>query len=157
MRERASGAAVVRGLFERTGAGASEAAPAAIEGGGTGAGGDSHGVDFLLRRGAGGAAGGQPGRRGGRIGDEVNGGPVTVLEDAVHLLREGGVAALTLHWTGSVPMALGALAFRNSLANPRLSNAALAISALGMALLLVWMNAWRGVFARTLRARLSGA
>ncbi len=82
---------------------------------------------------------------------------MAVLEDAIHLLREAGVETLALHWIGSVPMALGAVAFRNSLGDARITDARLAASALGMALLLVWMNYWRAAFARTLRRRLSGA
>jgi hypothetical protein len=82
---------------------------------------------------------------------------VSLLEDAAHLLRRASLDTLLCHWIGSVPFALMLLVFWNSLTHPPMADLACAAESLGMALLLIWMNCWRGVFAGRLHRQLSGA
>ena len=83
-------------------------------------------------------------------------GAVPLMEDAVQLLRQAPLETWVRHWVGSVPFALGALRFSNDVLNPRMPDTVCAAEAFGLALLLVWMNCWRAVFAGRLRAQLSG-
>lgn len=82
---------------------------------------------------------------------------ISVLEDAAHLLRRAPLDTLLCHWVGSVPFALGLLLFWNDLTHPRVSDLACAVESLAVALLLIWMNSWRSVFAGKLHRQLSGA
>ena len=84
-------------------------------------------------------------------------GPVSLLEDAAHLLRRASLDALLCHWTGSVPFALMALVFWHNLTHPPMSDLDCAAESLAVALLLIWMNCWRGVFAARLCRMLAGA
>jgi hypothetical protein len=84
-------------------------------------------------------------------------GPVSLLEDATHLLRRTSLETLLCHWIGSVPLALALLVFWNSLTHPPMSDLACAAESLAVALLLIWMNYWRSVFAGRLHRALSGA
>lgn len=83
-------------------------------------------------------------------------GPIDVLESAVCVLRQAGLGTLLLHWAGSVPFALATLLFWKQATNPRTPDARCALEALALALLLVWMNCWRAVFAGRVRRQLSG-
>src|SRR4051812_48839976 len=83
-------------------------------------------------------------------------GPVSLLEDAAHLLRTASLDTLLCHWIGSAPLALFLLFFWNDATHPPLSDLAIAAESLGAALLLIWMNCWRSVFAGRLHASLSG-
>ena len=84
-------------------------------------------------------------------------GAIPALEDAVRLLRHAPLSTLVCHWVGSVPFALLALRFWSDVTNPRTLDSTGALEALALALLLVWMNCWRAVFAGRLRRQLSGA
>ncbi len=84
-------------------------------------------------------------------------GAVDLLEDAVHLLRQAPRGTLACYWTGAVPLALAALRFWNDVTNPRTSELMCLTESVALALLLVWMNSWRAVFAGRLRRTLSGA
>lgn len=83
-------------------------------------------------------------------------GAVPLMEEAVRLLRQARFGTLICHAAGSVPLAIGLLVFWNSLTSQRLSDRSCALQALGLALLLGWMNCWRAVFAGCLRRLLSG-
>jgi len=72
---------------------------------------------------------------------------VTTLEDAVRLLRSAGFSSIGVHWTGSVPLALGTLLFWNALTRGGMSNQQCAAWSLALALLYLWMHCWRSVFA----------
>jgi hypothetical protein len=61
------------------------------------------------------------------------------------------------HFAGAIPFALGLLLFWNDAVHPRTPDLRCAADSLLLALLLVWMNCWRAVFAGRLRADLSGA
>ena len=84
-------------------------------------------------------------------------GPVALLEDAAHLLRSASLETLLCHWIGSVPLALGLLVFWNHLSHPPVADLVCAAESLAVALLLIWMNCWRSVFAGRLHRQLSGA
>jgi len=84
-------------------------------------------------------------------------GAVDLLEDAVHLLREAPTGTLACYWIGAFPLALAALRFWNDVINPRTSELRCLAESAVLALLLVWMNSWRAVFAGRLRRTLSGA
>ncbi len=81
---------------------------------------------------------------------------IALMEDAVHMLRRAPLESWVCWWAGSVPFALGALRFSNDVLNPRMPDITCAAEAFGLALLLVWMNCWRAVFAARLRAQLAG-
>jgi len=84
-------------------------------------------------------------------------GPVALLEDAAHLLRRASLDTLLCHWIGSVPLVLGLLVFWNIVTNTNVPYSACAAQSLALALLLIWMNCWRSVFAGRLYRALSGA
>jgi hypothetical protein len=84
-------------------------------------------------------------------------GPVSLLEEAAHLLRRASIDALLCHWIGSVPLALMSLVFWHNLTHPPMSDLNCAAESLAVALLLIWMNCWRGVFADRLHRMLAGA
>src|ERR1035438_2906425 len=79
-----------------------------------------------------------------------------LLEDAVNALRAAPLATIVSHGIGSVPFALGLLVFWNDMAEARTSDATCALEALALALLLLWMNCWRAVFAGRLDRQLGG-
>ena len=83
-------------------------------------------------------------------------GSIRLLEDAVQLLRRATPATWICPFIGSVPLALGLLAAWNTLTNTRATDPEWARDAAVLALLLVWMNCWRSVYAVRLRQQLSG-
>jgi hypothetical protein len=84
-------------------------------------------------------------------------GAITVLEDAVHLLRQAPLATLLWHWVGSVPFVFGLLLFWSHMWRPRVDESAAVAESLVLALLLIWMSCCRAVFAGRLRRQLGGA
>ena len=83
--------------------------------------------------------------------------PISLLEEAVHLLRRTPLATLVCHLVGTAPLALALLIFWNDITNPHTSDATVARESVVLALLLVWMNCWRAVFAGRVRRELSAA
>jgi hypothetical protein len=83
--------------------------------------------------------------------------PVSLLEDAAHLLRRAPLETLLCHWTGSVPFAVMLLVLWTQVTHPPINDAALAAETLAAGLLLIWMNCWRAVFAGRLHRQLSDA
>ena len=81
---------------------------------------------------------------------------IRLLEDAVGLLRQAPSGVLITHWIGSVPFALALLLSWNRVTNSRTTDAAWAGESLALALLLLWMNCCRTVYAGKLRRHLSG-
>jgi hypothetical protein len=81
---------------------------------------------------------------------------VALLEDAAHLLRRASLDTLLCHWIGSVPFVLTLLEFWNTVTHPPVSDFVCAGAALVLALLLIWMNCWRSIFAGRLHHELSG-
>jgi hypothetical protein len=84
-------------------------------------------------------------------------GAIPLLEEAVHLLRAAPLATLVCHLLGTAPFALGLLLFWNDVNNPHTADATVARESAMLALLLVWMNCWRAVFAGRLRRQLSAS
>ncbi len=84
-------------------------------------------------------------------------GPLATLESAVRLLRGAPFTTVAYHWLGSIPFALMLLRFWNDATNPRIAAATLAGEAAALAVLLVWMNIWRAVYAGEMRRRLSNS
>ena len=82
-------------------------------------------------------------------------GAIPLLEEAVHLLRRAPRTALVCHVLGVMPFALALLLFWNDVNNPHTSDATLGRESVVLALLLVWMNCWRAVFAGRLRRQLT--
>jgi len=83
-------------------------------------------------------------------------GPLDLIEEAVHLLRLSPWAALGVYYVGSLPFMLGLLYFwadmsRGSTAYEHCAPAAFAVS-----LLFLWMKTWQAIFARHLKARITG-
>ena len=82
---------------------------------------------------------------------------VTLLEDAAQLLRRAPLETLLCHWIGSVPLAATLLVLWTQVTHPPVNDAACAAESLLAALLWIWMNCWRSVFAGRLHRQLSGA
>ena len=82
-------------------------------------------------------------------------GAIPLLEEAVHLLRRTPRTALVCHVLGTMPFALALLLFWNDVNNTHTSDATVARDSLVLALLVVWMNCWRAVFAGRLRRLLT--
>jgi len=81
---------------------------------------------------------------------------IRLLEDAVELLRQTPSGTVIAHWIGSVPFALGLLLAWATVTNTRTTDARWAGASLVLALLLLWMNCCRTVYASKLRAYLRG-
>lgn len=81
----------------------------------------------------------------------------SLLEETTHLLRRAGFSSLACHWSGSIPFAIALLICWGSVTSGLVSDARCAAGALGLALLLVWMNCRRAVFAGRLLRQMSGA
>ena len=84
-------------------------------------------------------------------------GAIPLLEEAVHLLRRAPRTTLVCHLLGAAPFALSLLLFWNDVNNPHTSDATVGRESVVLALLLVWMNCWRAVFAGRLRRQLSAS
>jgi hypothetical protein len=80
---------------------------------------------------------------------------IPLLEEAVHLLRRAPLATLVCHLLGTAPFALALLLFWNDVNNLHTADATVARESTVLALLLVWMNSWRAVFAGRLRRQVS--
>jgi uncharacterized protein DUF4129 len=78
------------------------------------------------------------------------------LEAAVEVLRQAPSGTLLTHWIGSAPLAFAALLSWNSVTNTRTADASWAGQSILLALLLVWMNCCRTVFAGRLWRNLRG-
>ena len=87
----------------------------------------------------------------------VTPGAIPLLEEAVHLLRRTPRTTLVCHLLGTAPFALALLLFWNDVNNSRTIDSTVARESMVLALLLVWMNCWRAVFACRLRRQLSAS
>ncbi len=85
------------------------------------------------------------------------GGPVEMLEESVHLLRNAPAGAIAAYLAGSVPFLVGLLFFWTEMSRSRNAEADSFLEALGMAVLFLWMACWKAVFAGRLRRQLEGA
>jgi hypothetical protein len=85
------------------------------------------------------------------------GGPVETIEEAVYLLRSAPAGAIAAYLAGSVPFLVGFLFFWTEMSRSRNAEADSFAEAFGMAVLFLWMNVWKAVFAGRLRRQLEGA
>ena len=92
-----------------------------------------------------------------RSRERLEGSALEILDEAVHLLRAAPAVDLAAFYVGAVPFALGLLHFWMDMRRSAFAHRHAASAALGVAALYVWMKCWQAVFARRLRARLSGA
>lgn len=79
-----------------------------------------------------------------------------LLEAATHLLRSAPMATLALYYAGAVPFVLGLLFFWADMSRSAFAHQHLAEASLGMALLFLWLKFWQALFARRVRAHVSG-
>jgi len=82
---------------------------------------------------------------------------IDVLEEAVQLLREAPLSTWVCHWMGAAPFALGLVIFWSRMTGIRATDTTCMLGSLALAVLLVWMNSWRAVFAGRLVGQLSGS
>ena len=79
-----------------------------------------------------------------------------LLEEAFHLVRLIGGAALASYYLGTLPFVLGALYFWADMSRSPLASGRLVGAAGAMAVLFVWMKCWHSVYMRCLLAHLCG-
>jgi hypothetical protein len=82
---------------------------------------------------------------------------LALAEQAVHLLRGRGRAALIDYYLGSLPFALGLLYFWSDMSRNPSAGWYCAPAAAGLALLFIWMKVWQARFGRRLWAVLQHA
>ncbi|HKB08305.1 MAG TPA: DUF4129 domain-containing protein [Candidatus Polarisedimenticolia bacterium] len=92
----------------------------------------------------------------GARGRKTAPGAVDILEEATHLIRLAPVGTLAPFYAGSVPFVLALLFFWSDMSRNALARRHVVTGSLVVAVLYIWMKAWQAVFARRLRARLSG-
>lgn len=83
-------------------------------------------------------------------------GVFNLIEEGTHLLRTAPGSALASYYVGSLPFALGFLYFCADMGRSPFARRHVIEAALGLAALFVWMKFWQSLFARQLRAHLSG-
>jgi len=79
-----------------------------------------------------------------------------LLEEATYLLRSAPAAAVAAYYTGTLPFLLAFLFFWADMSRDAFAYERSAPAAFGVAVLFVWMSAWQGVFAQSLRSVLTG-
>jgi len=83
-------------------------------------------------------------------------GALTLAEEAVHLLRRQGGAALAGYYLGSLPFVLALLYFWAEMSRSPFAQWYCAPAAAGVALLFIWMKLWQARFCRRLWTALQG-
>src|SRR5207253_1825772 len=87
---------------------------------------------------------------------QVDKGAVELIEEAVHLLRRAPAASLALYYAGTLPFVLGLLYFWADMSRSPFAGQHLAEASLGVAGLFIWMKFCQAIFARRLRASMTG-
>jgi hypothetical protein len=87
----------------------------------------------------------------------AEGGPLDLLEDAVHLLRSAPRSSLACYFAGTLPFATALWYFWTDMSRNAFAEERCAALALLLAFLYGWMKLWQAVFAARLRARLENA
>ena len=87
----------------------------------------------------------------------MNRGGLATLEDAVELLREGGVASIALYFTGALPWATAFVYFAADMGYSAHASSHLPEYSLALALLFIWKNFWQVVYSNALYDELTGA
>jgi hypothetical protein len=78
-----------------------------------------------------------------------------LIEEATHRLRTAPAATLAVYYLGAIPFVLGLLYFWADMSRSPFAGQHLVDSALGMAMLFLWLKFWQVIFARRLRAHLA--
>ncbi|MFN7996034.1 MAG: DUF4129 domain-containing protein [Bryobacteraceae bacterium] len=81
-------------------------------------------------------------------------GAIDLMEQALHALRAAPFSTLVCQWTGTVPFFLGLLIFWASMTRTGALDSTCALEAALLAVLFVWMNCWRAVFAERMMRQL---
>jgi hypothetical protein len=79
-----------------------------------------------------------------------------LIEEATHLLRTAPAATLAVYYAGSVPFLIGFLYFWADMSRSPFAGRHSADAALGITVLFFWMKVCHAIFARHLRAQLTG-
>src|SRR5262245_51227211 len=79
-----------------------------------------------------------------------------LIEEATHLLRTAPAGTLAVYYLGTVPFALGLLYFWADMSRSAFAKQHLAEAALAMAAVFLWMKCCQAVFARSIRAQITG-
>src|ERR1051325_3867002 len=91
-----------------------------------------------------------------RIKPHQDRGALELIEQAVHLLRTAPAGTLASYYLGALPFVLGLLYFWTDMSRSPFAYDHLAAATLGVAALFLWMKFWQSVFARRLRAMMTG-
>ncbi len=83
-------------------------------------------------------------------------GAFDLIEEATHLLRTAPAATLAVYYLGAFPFALGFLYFWADMSRSPFASQHLAEATFGMAVLFFWMKFCQVLFARSLRAQITG-
>jgi hypothetical protein len=83
-------------------------------------------------------------------------GALELIEEATHLLRAAPLTTLTAYYTGALPFVLGLLYFWVDMSRSPFANQHLAETSLGLGVLFLWMKFWQAIYARHLRALMTG-
>src|SRR5439155_14399801 len=82
--------------------------------------------------------------------------PIELIEEATHLIRASGLAALGLYYIGTLPFVLAFLFFWADMSRDAYAAQRLLPGSLGVALLYLWMNVWQSLYSSELRSKLGG-
>jgi hypothetical protein len=83
-------------------------------------------------------------------------GPLELIEEAVHVLRLCPWAVLGVYYLGSLPFLLGLLYFWADMSRGSTAYEHCAPAAFAVAVLFLWMKTWQAMFARQLKAQITG-
>jgi hypothetical protein len=83
-------------------------------------------------------------------------GALETIEAAVHLLRVAPLGTVASYYLGALPFILGLLWFWADMSRNPFARQHAVEAALGLSGLFLWLKFWQAVFARKLRAQLSG-
>ena len=81
---------------------------------------------------------------------------LSLLEDAVHLLRTAPPSLLLIYSIGTLPFLLAAVAFWTDMADSAFARSRAPAESLGLAALFLWMKAWQAAFAQGVSRRIAG-
>jgi hypothetical protein len=84
-------------------------------------------------------------------------GAIDVIEEAMLLFRNAGLATAGLYYIGSLPFVLAFLFFWADMSSDAFAYQSVIPASLGLALLFLWMNIWQSIYAAELRRQLTGA
>jgi hypothetical protein len=82
--------------------------------------------------------------------------PIALIDEAFQLLRMCPLSVLTSYYIGAVPFVFGLLFFWSDMSRGAFAETRLAGETLGLTFLFFWMKTWHVIFARQLRAEVSG-